>query len=60
MFFTLHSLGYTLFEIDEMTIGTMKDILIEYMNSKSTGNKGNKEKSTSSWRWATQEDFDRL
>lgn len=56
----LHSLGYSLHEIDEMTIGTMKDILIEYMNSQYANKKGKKRKDGNAWRWATQEDFDRL
>lgn len=57
--FNLHSIGYSIEEIDDMSIGFMQDMIIEFSNSKLKSKETNKENEPS-FRWATQEDFDRL
>lgn len=55
----MHSIGYSIEEIDDMSIGFMQDMIIEFSNSKLKSKETNKENEPS-FRWATQEDFDRL
>lgn len=57
--YTLHRIGYSLNEIDDMDIGFMRDMILEEYKNQTQKIKQNK-KQKQTVRWATQEDFDRL